>query len=171
MPIRIVDRKRFTLLIAIVLAAVGMLILLGVKLSKKETGKEESKQRVYEALIQPFDQNSTDSAKEDPSALEKGDVIVIFPEGHPWSDTEKTSYLILKLKLTEEDANKLVEPETETVQGKDGEEGRAAETKTVRARKYRINIESLNFDLQKFWEIPVQPYPDKALDNSLIQTK
>lgn len=74
------------------------------------------------------------------------------------------------MKLTESDANKLVEPETEEIQGIEAEGG-AIKQRTIRARKYRFNIESLGFDLQQFWENPMQPYSDKVFDNSLVQSK
>ncbi len=171
MPIKIVDKKRFMILIAIASAMIGILIFFGVKLFSSESGNGKQEERIYEALIQPFDQESDSSNNENDTSLKKGDVIVIFPEGHPWSESEKTSYLILKLKLIEDDANKLVEAETEEIQGKESEEGRAMERRTIRARKYRIKIESLNFDLQKFWENPVQPYPDKVFDSGIIEEK
>jgi hypothetical protein len=170
MAIRIVDKKRFMLVIAIIAVLLGLLIFFGVKFFSKESGNGKSEKRIYEALVQPFDQEKDSSNETNDTSLKKGDVIVIFPEGHPWSESEKTSYLILKLRLTEDDANKLIEAETEEIQGTNAEEGRGPETRTIRARKYRIKIESLNFDLQKFWENPVQPYADKVFDKNLIET-
>jgi hypothetical protein len=175
MSFKIVDKKRFALLILSVLAIIGLFIFFGMKLSQKEraneSGKEVSKERIYEALVQPFDQNPDGSGENDPSSLQKGDVIVIFPEGHPWSESEKTSYLILKLKLIESDANKLVEPVRKEVEQSGDEKDRGPRSETVKARKYRIKIESLDYDLQKFWGNPVQPYPNQVFDSGMIEQK
>lgn len=175
MAIRIVNKKRFAFLIGTVLAIVGMLIFFGIKLSKKETGKESanvnSEERVYEAMVQPFDQESDDTNKTNDSSLKKGDVIVIFSEGHSWSESEKTSYLILKMKLTKEDADKLLEPVTKEVEESSDEKNMGPRKETVSARKYRVKIESLNFDLQQFWENPIQPYSNQVFDSGIIEQK
>lgn len=175
MPIRVVNKNRFIFLIIIVLAIVGILVYFGTRLSKNESGKESanvnSEERVYEAMVQPFDQESDDSNKTNDSSLKKGDVIVIFPEGHSWSESEKTSYLILKMKLTEGDANKLVEPVRKEVEQRGDEKDKEPRSETVKARKYRVNIESLNFDLQNFWENPIQPYSNQVFDSGMIEQK
>jgi hypothetical protein len=70
----------------------------------------------YELLVAVTDQKASDPAEDLRSALKTGDVMVILPEGHRWSETEKTSYLILKMKLNEEQVLKLTQPETRKVE-------------------------------------------------------
>ena len=65
----------------------------------------------YEALVAVTDQKNSDPVEDAKSSLKAGDVLVILPEGHSWSDTEKISYLILKINLTEDQAQKLLQPE------------------------------------------------------------
>lgn len=178
MPFQIVDKKRFAILIVIILMLVCAVLFFGIKFFKKESREkpkenlkiEELQGEVYEALIQLFDQGSNSPERADSSSLKKGDVVVIFPEKHSWSETEKTSYLILKLKITEEEADRLLQPEIiETQESID--KLTEPQKKIRRARKYRLKIENIGFDLQKFWNDPVQPNPDEIFSNSLIEEK
>lgn len=187
MAIKIVDKKRFFVFVFVTLALVGLLIFLGIKFFPSEflknlgIGKqsEEARQEthLYEALVQPFGKKPENPLVQDNSALNQGEVVVIFPEGHLWSETEKTGYLILKLKITEEEAQQLVEAETREIEPEEArteEEGinpRPPEREILRARKYRLKLEELNFDLQKFWENPTQPYENQIFDSSLIEEK
>lgn len=105
---------------------------------------------------------------------EAGDVIAILPKGHQWSDTEKNSYLILKLKLRPLEAAKLTQPETKEVEreerGEEGEMGGRGETEKMgRARAYRLKIETLRFNPDELWK--GQPYEDKIFDKKLIGKK
>jgi ketol-acid reductoisomerase len=116
------------------------------------------------------------------SSLKAGDVLVVLPEGHQWSDTEKTSYLLIKMKLTEEEAQKLMQAETKEVKSSVGEDKKAElsdrqssalekRLETVRERAYRLKIETLGFDVQKFWENNQQPFQDKVYDWKLAEKK
>lgn len=169
------DRKR-----GVALGGLAVIVVLGLAgfSGKKYRDYVRANEHIYEALVQPFNQNPYGDKIVDPSALETGDVIVIFPEGHVWSDSEKTSYLILKLKLSEKEANRLIEPVTKEVKRPKAEkaEDKTAEdmgtmTETVRARKYRLQIETLGFDVNNFWQNPVQPYPNQIFGDELIQKK
>lgn len=141
-----------------------------------ENGRE-GEPAVYEALVQIRDQMSGNPEDDARSSLKKGDVLVILPTGHGWSDTERISYLILKLKLSPEDAAKLAAPEQKEkklskeekeVIKKDGEEPRA-QMETIRARAYRVKIETLDFNPETLHE--KQPFPGKVFDASLIEKK
>ena len=173
MHIEIVDKKRFTLLVGAIMVLIAASVFFGTKFLKKNSKIDiQESPTLYEALVQPFNQGSGNSEVEkDTSALEKGDVVVVFPEGHPWSETEKTSYPILKLKITQEEVSKLLEPIDEKAEANDKNKNQSSRKKIIRARKYRLRIENLGFDIQKFWENPVQPYADKIFDNSLIEEK
>jgi hypothetical protein len=142
---------------------------------KSEKGKTMS---IWEALVMVADQTASSPEEDARASLKRGDVIAIFPEGHPWSDTERTSYLIVKIKTTQENAQKLLEPVTEEVKiGARGSQGKFAspaggeagqERETVRARKYRLDISvpPVN-DLM----IKGQPYKDKIFGEEVIEKK
>jgi len=169
--------------------ALGLILLGGLffVLRKDEKGRMPGADdpRVYEALIMIKDQTSKDPAEDARSNLKAGDVIVIFPEGHSWSSTERISYLLLKLKLKPSDAAKLTEPETreikeidrnllklkETNGDKSKQKDMGPRKETVRARAYRIKIEKLNFDIQKFWGDHTQPYLEKVFDKGMVEKK
>lgn len=180
--------------IKISLLALGVIALAvgGYFLVKKMFTKPAPKQ-VYEALVAVTDQKNSDPVEDARSSLKAGDVLVVLPEGHSWSDTEKISYLILKLNLTEEEAQKLLAPETKEAEpkkvepsdtgkaelsdrqssalDKQMETARGELVETVRARAYRLKIETLGFDLQKFWENSQQPFQDKTYDWGLAEKK
>ena len=134
--------------------------------------------QVYEALVMVTDQKNSDPVEDAKSSLKAGDVLVILPEGHSWSDTEKISYLILKMNLTEDQAQKLLQPEqrkrelsSRKSENRELSSQESQEMETIRARQYRLKIETLGFDLQKFWENSGQPYADKVFDEKLIEKK
>lgn len=158
------------------LLALGLIAIIigGYFLAKKIWKPAPTK--TYEALVAVTDQKASDPAEDLRSSLKAGDVMVVLPEGHQWSDTEKNSYLLIKMKLTEEQAQNLLAPEQKTVKeevpsGPDGKKETRERQDTIRARAYRLKIESLGFDVQKFWENPVQPYADKIFDWKLAEKK
>ncbi len=137
---------------------------------KKSAATREKNLGVYEAMVQVRDQKSDNPAEDARASLKAGDVIVIFPEGHPWSETERISSLILKLKITPEEAAELTAPQTKEVKnGNTGGRGETGERETIRARAYRLKIEKLKFDPEKISE--GQPFQDKVFDENLIQKK
>ena len=173
MPIQIADKKRFFLFVGTIIVLLAILVFLGVRLFNRDMGKEELPETpaVYEAITMITDETSGEAEGGKDNSLKKGDVIAVFPEGHPWSETEETSYLILKLRLKKEEADKLLESVTRELEGGEEEREFGSRQEIIQARKYRLKIESLGFDLQKFWENPVQPYFDQVFDSSLIEEK
>ena len=153
--------------------------IIGIVKHQKDKNNLENQPRVYEALVAVSDQKSSDPVEDARANLKTGDVISYFPEGHNWSETERISYLIIKLKLKKEDADKLTQAQTKETKEEEGEKKEGEEKfrdmgprqETVRARAYRIKIEKLNFDLQKFWENHQQPSPDKIFDKGMIEKK
>lgn len=158
---------------------------------KNKTAKEdpENPLQVYEALTQMRDESASsadDSIEDAKNSFKTGDVLAIFPEGHPWSETERISYLILKLKLKQEDADKLVLPETKPASKKEkpadasGEassdaealaDKMASEAEIIRARKYRLKIEKLDFDLKKIQTGGGQPFWDRVFGEEMVDEK
>lgn len=165
---------------AIVLGALVLLIV-GASLGWKYL-KPQPKQ-VYEALIAVRSQNNADPVEDAKNSLKAGDVLLLLPEGHRWSDTERLSYLLLKMNLTEKEAQTLVSPQEKKAaipkpktdeEKKQAEERKKAEgdrqqMETVRARQYRIKIEELNINADAI--ITAQPYPDKIFDWRIVEKK
>jgi hypothetical protein len=179
----ITNPKKFYIFWGTVAIIIIAVIVGGIFAWKKyKAGKEnpENHPQIYEALVQVVDEKNSDPEEDKKSSMKKGDVLVIFPEGHTWSETERISYLILKINLKKEDADKLMQPVTKKIKTEkpalpaDGDEnGKPTDTdeEIVSPRKYRLKIEKLDFDLEKIWAGEGQPYPDKIFDKSLIQKK
>ena len=165
------NRNKFFIVIpAVILVGFGIWILAG-KLRERE-GRQKEEAQVYEALVQVVDQTSGNPAEDAKSSLKKGDVIAVFPEGHSWTETERISYLILKLRLKGEDVQKLTEAEEKEVapeNGPGGERVGLPRKEIITARKYRLKVEKLKYDPQKLYE--GQPYPDKIFDEDMIEEK
>lgn len=167
------------------LAGLGTIILVyGIfqywKIQKHN--KELANAPVKAVLVNIHDEKGSTPA-EDARMMKKGNVIAIFPENHSFSDTEKISFLILKMKLTPEWEKKLMEP----VLGPPSKEKQAAMDaaakaapgggerrmnerdmqETVKARKYRINLEKLNFDPADLYA--KQPFEGRILDDWSIE--
>ena len=143
------------------LAIIAVILTVVFIISKKAGWFEET--QTYEALTEVRGEDA-------------GDVIALLPEGHEWSETEKTSYLILKIRLVPEDAAKLTQPETREAKPPLGSEASKDEKRdmeprreTIRARAYRLKIETLEFNPDEIWK--GQPYADKIFDKDLIEKK
>lgn len=159
----------------IIFSAILLLIIAGIafgiyKISNK-AGKEK---QVYEALVMVYDQKTSDPKEDARSSLKKGDVIVIFPEGHNWSETEKNSYLILKIKLTAEESQKLIEPKQKEVENPKKDENKDGmkqmpQMETLLARQYRLKVEKLDYNPAEIYKS--QPYKDKVFDSGMMEKK
>jgi hypothetical protein len=141
--------------------------------------------RVYEALVQVEDRTLPDPAEDKKASLKKGDVLVIFPEGHAWSDAEREGYLLLKLKLTDKEAQKLVQPEMReknankpySVSADPASKNNKSSKKyippqhseIIRARAYRVKIEKLKYNPTQFRTN--QPYLNVILGKGMIERK
>lgn len=138
-----------------------------VKNYRDRKSQELSRDYAYEALVQMTDQKSDDPVVDRRLNLKKGDVLVVFPKGHEWTETEKQNYLILKLKISEEEAAKLVEADI----GEMPTDGASVPPTTglVRLRAYRIRTESLKFDPNT--PAQYQPFQDKVYDWGIVEKK
>jgi uncharacterized membrane-anchored protein len=150
--------------------------------------------KTYDVLVQVRDQKTGDSEDEDmKTSLKKGDVVLLKEEGHVWSNTEKVSYLILKMNLTEKEAQKLTESvykklsrkeikkevekfkkerkdvsDEELDSFKDELKNRR---KVVVLRKYAIDFEKYFSDFKKEDLLYGQPYDDKIFDWFIVKRK
>ena len=170
---QITNKKSFILFIAVIFLVFAGLIF-GVY-KYRESQKPENQIRIYEALVNIVDEKAADPIEDARSSLKKGDVIAIFPEGHEWSDTEKNSYLIVKLKIKEKEMKKLTVAKTRKVEGKKSEVGQQnsqmdkTEEETILARQYRLNLPE--FDTKKFWSDHQQPFADQLFGPEIITEK
>jgi hypothetical protein len=106
--------------------------------------------------------------------------MVIFPEGHSWTESEREE-LIIKLKITPDEAQKLIESEKKTVDKEvkplateTSERGLTSKSEpdnieTVRLRQYRVRLEDLNFDPGKTNE--EQDFSAKVFESDLMEKK
>ena len=78
------------------------------KTEEKEAG-HQSKTQLYEMAIMLRD-NVLSDPEEDKGSYKKGDIVMIVPAGHNWSETERNSFLIVKAYLTQEKVNELMRP-------------------------------------------------------------
>lgn len=166
------------IIVILILGAVGAWITLRIIHNPQQKNAQ-----VYEALVMPVDQKKSNAIEDAKSSLKYGDVIAVFLAGHNWSDTEKNSYLIVKIKLTKDEAAKLTQPKTKKtdqpapnnlpVNSKDGKANKDQKQlpmmETILAREYRLKLP--DFDIQKFWGGGGQPFSDKIFDDGIIQKK
>lgn len=173
---QIKNKKRFAFFIAIAVLIIAVTIWGIIKF--KNRNNPENQPQVYEALVNIVDQKAADPIEDARGSLKRGDVISVFPEGHPWSETEKISYLIVKLKITPDDAEKLTRAKTREVKRKTPEANSESdvanmkdmkEEEIILARQYQIKLP--DFDTQKFWSTHEQPFKDKVFDDGIIKKK
>jgi len=184
----------------IIIIAVGVLILGALGIWKFWGGRsdspEENTKQVYQAIVAIRDQKSSDPIEDARSSLKVGDVILIKAgENNPWSDTERTSNLIVKIELNQEEAQKLTESVMEKLSKDekskqldamkknmgenggqvDGEELKRYEEElnnqenVIVLRKYRINFGKINFKPEE-WK-GSQPFDDKVFDWRIVEEK
>ena len=177
-------KKEKILVILALFTLVGILWLgvWGVSKMYRQADKQ-----VYEVAVFAHDQSGQVR-----SAHRIGDALVIQNEDHSWSQTERISYLILKMELTEDQKNKLLmadEREIPEKEWSEEERQRAEEEKrmakeegreyrpeprreTLRPRLYRIDLEDKSFE--KFSRddlIDGQPYMNQVFDWKVVERK
>jgi len=169
-------KKKIIIAVAVVAVIIGGIF--GWKKYQSYKTEKEKTMSVFEALVMVTDQTASNPEEDARSSLKRGDVIAIFPEGHPWSDTEKTSYLIVKIKTTQENAQKLLMPVTKEVKTPSAptnagaslpsKEGEGISMETVRVRKYHLSVSvpTVNDLMTKG-----QPYKDKVFGEGVIEER
>ncbi len=166
---------------------IGGLILLigiiggGIWFFKSKKGEV----KVYDALVMLKDQKSANSEEDAKNSAKKGDVILIRETGQEWSKTEKISYLILKIKLNEKQAQKIVQAKTKKLSKDEAKEKGLVDDERLKTmekeeleqtlkedilfREYRVKIEKLEFDPMKVRN--EQPFEDEEFGWSLVEKK
>ena len=180
--VRINNKKLKLFLVIIVLIIAGIICIYGNKLEQNESDKGSSEQ-FYEIAVQIRDQKNNDPLEDVRSSLKAGDVLIVQKDGHSWSMTEKTSYLILKIKLTEEQVIKLTQSDKKEIKSENlteeerecaeqnGEEyAQELQMETVRLRKYHIDMNEFEGFEPKDLSSG-QPYLDKIYGWEIVKEK
>ena len=176
-----INYKRLSLLVGGVALLIGLIV--GIVFWSRPSDGEK---KVYDVLVQLRDQKNSDPIEDAKSSAKKGDVVSLRVTGSEWSKTEKISYLILKMELTEEEAQKIVQSETKKLKEKEAlEKGIANEemlknmpreekanflVEDVLFREYRINFEKLpEFDEKEVRN--GQPFEEKIFGWEIVEKK
>jgi len=83
--------------------------------------------KLYDILIKLGDNRAKNPVEDARASYKDGDIVLVMPAGHEWSETEKKSFLIVQANLTPEEAAKLMQP-------------RERKGTVVGRRKYKINL-------------------------------
>lgn len=118
------------------------------------TDYAENEQAVFEALVVLRDQKYTDPEEDRRSALKRGDVLAIRKSPHLWSDTERTSYLVVKIEMTGKEANELVARDTD----RNGTPSHP--------RKKKIDLDAIGFTGANI--SGNQPFEEKVFEENII---
>jgi hypothetical protein len=177
----------FTAVSIAAILAIIFIIAFWVKILRDEARAKS----IYEVAVVVRDQNNADPAEDARTSLKAGDVLVVQKTGHSWSNTERISYLILKMNLTKEEASKIVQPEERKQDKKelskekerlknivDKKEKKRMEKEidnrkiTVKTRQYRINLEKYFKGFNPMTLLNQgQPYSDKTFDWRIVEKK
>jgi len=95
----------------------------------------------YDILVKLGDNHSLDPEEDARACYKEGDIVVVKPTGHKWSDTERNSFLIVQVYLSEEEARQLTAPKVIDT-GKKNKYGRPI--------KEIVKVRSRHIDLKKF---------------------
>jgi len=90
-----------------IIALIVILAVIAVTIGLKMTIFKSAPKQIYQVAIMVRSQVNKDKAEDLRTSLKRGDVLVVQKESHKFSKTESISYLILKMKLNEEQAAKL----------------------------------------------------------------
>ena len=179
-----ISRKKLTTIAIIILFLGTIVAAFIVKNIDKPT------KSIYEVAVMVQSQNNSDSEEDRKTSLKKGDVLTIQKGDHNWSKTESVSYLILKMNLTKEQAQKLTQPKTrelayeelsEAEKSMVDEEKKRAKSEgreyvpepreeTLIAREYYIDLNKLE-DFKPSDLILKQPFEGRVFDWSIVEKK
>lgn len=120
------------------------------------TDYAENEEAEFEALVVLRDQQYDNPETDRRSALKRGDVLSVRKLPHIWSDTEVTSYLVVRIKMTGKEADALIAPK------KDGDT-------VIQARAKRIDLEKVGFAGNQVSS--GQPLEGKIFDTDIVKGK
>ncbi len=165
------EKYKKIIIFLLVMFIIGIIIFFVFKVAKKRINDDgENKnndKKKYEVLV--FIRNQTNSNPEEDrrTSMKKGYVVGVYDDGHKWSKSEKNSYLILKMMLTEKQKEKLMQSITKKKKTKsksdeiDGEE-------IIGLRAYKISLKKVGFTDPKQLKSG-QPFEDSVFDWSVVE--
>jgi len=122
----------------------------GVEAAGKEEEEAISEEETEEAVAEEEEEDQVGMQLydvvvqfNDTDLHERGYIVIVRPSGNAWSDTERRSFLILQMYLTEEEAGALVREE-EADSGMRDESGMPIMV-LKRVNQKRVNLEKLGF--------------------------
>lgn len=153
--------KKKIIIIGAILAIAVLAGFWGIKKSARQSGN-----KIYEAAVLVRGQENDNPAHDRAPALMVGDVVSLAEAGYSWSKTEKISYLILRLRLSEEEKNKLLRP-----LAKDAPDANAIGKEILKLREYYIDLagEFKGFSPDNL--LSGQPYYDKIFDWGIVKKR
>ena len=169
---------RYWRLILFVLVIVGVVYVIFWSVKKFVVDEWSGGEvRTYQVLAAVYDEKNSDPIEDKKSSMKKGYVIGVYEENHEWSETEKVSYLILKMSLNEKEVDKITQPIqkkidiktlTEEQQQMMKEEKNAeVQKETVSARQYKIDLEKIGFSDPNAL-LQGQPFEGKIFDFKIV---
>lgn len=178
---KIVRAWRLILFIIVVLAlAIGLIygIFWGVNKLLFHGSLGSGLVKNYQVLVSVHDNTMPDPAEDKKSSMKKGYVVGVYDENHEWSDTEKVSFLILKMKLSETQSSELMapvekdlDPKTLSQEQQDQlkqDKNAPVQKETIAARQYKINLGKIGFNDPNSL-LTSQPYQDKVFGWEIVQ--
>jgi hypothetical protein len=136
----------------------------------EEEEETSSEPQLYDVVIMPRN-NTLDDPEEDKGSYKKGDIVMIVPAGHNWSQTERRSFVIVQASLTSKEIRELLQPKEESSQDA---KGRISKNKTGR-RQFRVDVTDKRISkvtqvsLQK---VDIKPLlKDKAVAGEVFQNE
>ncbi len=134
--------------------------------------------KTYQVLVSIRDNTMPDPIEDKKSSIKKGYVVGLYDENHEWSDTEKVSFLILKMKLNDTEASELTQPVQKDIdlktlpkdqqQAIKEEKNPQAQKETIAARAWKINLDKIGFSDPNSL-LTGQPYLDKVFGWEIVE--
>ena len=106
----------------------------------EEEGQRSGTQ-LYDVVVKLGDNHNPDPEEDARGCYKHGEVVIVRPSGHLWSETERSSFLIVQAYLTAEEAQSLTMPEEIPTDELD-KDGRPVIKRTGRRAK-RFQLEKL----------------------------
>lgn len=144
MQYKIVDKKKFALFVFVIIVLAGGVCFGGYKLFKKYYHPELTlsgaakigEQKTMQVLVQIFEPKGNPEAIK--GSYKRGDIIQLADENKKWSTAEQEGFLIIKIKITQAQADLLTQS-LEKSTGKKQEDGQV-EKEQLQLRRFSVDL-------------------------------
>ncbi|HFC76951.1 MAG TPA: hypothetical protein ENJ27_01855 [Candidatus Moranbacteria bacterium] len=145
--------------------------------NKEQTMQDNTEKKEYEVLVFVRNQTNPNPEEDKKTSMKKGYVVGVYDNGHKWAKAEKSSYLILKMNLTDMEKTKLTQPVEREIKIDDlpeperkslREEGQDTKKETIGLRAYKINLDKIGFESIKQLSSG-QPFEDKIFGWEIVE--